>query len=60
MVEFYFRRLGADLNHLADVAVSRLQGELAKDGREPTKMLKNSSFGNKTSVRSPEKAKGKI
>ncbi|XP_023744071.1 chaperone protein ClpD, chloroplastic [Lactuca sativa] len=53
------KKLGADLNHLADVAVSRLQGELAKDGREPTKMLKNSSFGNKTSVRSPEKAKGK-
>lgn len=52
------QKLGADLNHLADVAVSRLQGELAKDGREPTKMLKNSSFG-KTSVRSPEKVKGK-
>ncbi|KAL4584651.1 hypothetical protein LXL04_009257 [Taraxacum kok-saghyz] len=51
------QKLGADLNQLADVAVSRLQGELAKDGREPPKMLKNSSFG-KTSVRSPEKAKG--
>lgn len=55
------QKLGADLNHLADVAVSRLQGELAKDGREPPasrQMLKNSSFG-KTSLRSPEKAKGK-
>ncbi|KZV22620.1 chaperone protein ClpD, chloroplastic [Dorcoceras hygrometricum] len=28
-------RLGANANHLAAVAVSRLQGELAKDGREP-------------------------
>ncbi|KAL6996791.1 hypothetical protein U1Q18_006919 [Sarracenia purpurea var. burkii] len=29
------KRLGADLNHLAAVAVLQLQGELAKDGREP-------------------------
>ncbi|XP_028115408.1 chaperone protein ClpD, chloroplastic-like isoform X2 [Camellia sinensis] len=29
------KRLGANINHLAAVAVSRLQGELAKDGREP-------------------------
>ncbi|KAD4889176.1 hypothetical protein E3N88_21249 [Mikania micrantha] len=42
------QKLGANLNHLADVAVSRLQGELAKDGREPPasrQMLKKSSFG---------------
>ncbi|KAJ7957139.1 chaperone protein ClpD, chloroplastic-like [Quillaja saponaria] len=29
------KRLGANANQLAAVAVSRLQGELAKDGREP-------------------------
>ncbi|XP_073021851.1 chaperone protein ClpD, chloroplastic-like isoform X2 [Primulina eburnea] len=29
------KRLGANANHLAAVAVSRLQGELAKEGREP-------------------------
>ncbi|MFS7944603.1 hypothetical protein Hanom_Chr06g00514191 [Helianthus anomalus] len=37
-----------NLNQLADVAVSRPQGELAKDGREPPasrQMLKKSSFG---------------
>ncbi|XP_076898622.1 chaperone protein ClpD, chloroplastic-like [Bidens hawaiensis] len=54
-------KLGANLNELADVAVSRLQGELAKDGREPPasrQMLKKSSFG-KTSSKSQESAKGK-
>ncbi|KAF6163771.1 hypothetical protein GIB67_012130 [Kingdonia uniflora] len=30
------KRLGVDINHLAAVAVSRLKGELAKDGREPS------------------------
>lgn len=30
------KRLGANLNDLADTAVARLQGELAKDGRVPT------------------------
>lgn len=30
------KRLGANLNDLADTAVSRLQGELAKDGRVPS------------------------
>ncbi|XP_030536618.2 chaperone protein ClpD, chloroplastic isoform X2 [Rhodamnia argentea] len=30
------KRLGANLNDLADAAVSRLQGELAKDGRVPS------------------------
>ncbi|KAK9066336.1 hypothetical protein SSX86_013657 [Deinandra increscens subsp. villosa] len=52
------QKLGANLNQLADVAVSRLQGELAKDGREPPasrQMLKKSSFGKK----SQENAKGK-
>lgn len=44
------------MNELADVAVSRLQGELAKDGREPP-MLKKSSFG-KTSTK--EKVKGNV
>lgn len=29
------KRLGANINNLAAVAVSRLQGELTKDGREP-------------------------
>ncbi|XP_073053849.1 chaperone protein ClpD, chloroplastic-like [Primulina eburnea] len=29
------KRLGANANHLTAVAVSRLQGELAKEGREP-------------------------
>lgn len=50
------KKLGADMNHLADVAVSRLQGELAKDGREPP--ANKSSLG-KTSIRSLEKVKGK-
>ncbi|KAL2533960.1 Chaperone protein ClpD [Abeliophyllum distichum] len=54
------KRLGANVNNLAAVAVSRLQGELAKDGREPPNALKRSrenSFPEKvTRVRSPEKA----
>uniref|UniRef100_A0A2P2MXJ6 Clp R domain-containing protein n=1 Tax=Rhizophora mucronata TaxID=61149 RepID=A0A2P2MXJ6_RHIMU len=29
------KRLGANVDHLATLAMSRLQGELAKDGREP-------------------------
>ncbi|VFQ66819.1 unnamed protein product [Cuscuta campestris] len=33
------KRLGANANHLAAVAVSRLQGELAKDGRDPSASL---------------------
>ncbi|XP_075520386.1 chaperone protein ClpD, chloroplastic isoform X2 [Primulina tabacum] len=37
------KRLGANANHLAAVAVSRLQGELAKEGREPpTSVFKRS------------------
>ncbi|KAH7867371.1 hypothetical protein Vadar_032586 [Vaccinium darrowii] len=35
-------RLGADPDHLAAVAVLRLQGELAKDGREPVAAPKES------------------
>ncbi|XP_058226565.1 chaperone protein ClpD, chloroplastic-like isoform X2 [Rhododendron vialii] len=35
-------RLGADPDHLAAVAVLRLQGELAKDGREPMAAPKKS------------------
>ncbi|KAI3759577.1 hypothetical protein L6452_07485 [Arctium lappa] len=50
------KKLGVDMNQLADVAVSRLQGELAKDGREPP--ANKSSLG-KTSIRSLEKVKGK-
>lgn len=35
-------RLGADPDHLAAAAVLRLQGELAKDGREPMAAPKKS------------------
>ncbi|KAF7851369.1 hypothetical protein BT93_L4042 [Corymbia citriodora subsp. variegata] len=49
------KRLGANLNDLADVAVSRLQGELAKDGRVPSstaasKVVPNKPFHGKTSA----------
>ncbi|XP_024971139.1 chaperone protein ClpD, chloroplastic [Cynara cardunculus var. scolymus] len=50
------KKLGADMNRLADVAISRLQGELAKDGREPPA---SRQMSNKTSMRSLEKVKGK-
>lgn len=51
------------MNHLANVAVSRLQGELAKEGREPAsaafKRSRENVFPEKvTNARSPEKAKG--
>ncbi|MBA0674116.1 hypothetical protein Goari_015728, partial [Gossypium aridum] len=56
-------RLGANINHLAAEAVTRLQGELAKDGREPSlsskKMSEKSSSGNAAVLRSPDKTKGK-
>lgn len=56
-------RLGANVNNLATVAVSRLQGELAKDGRElpaASKKLREKSFPGKVTIdRSSEKAKGK-
>ncbi|XP_059639890.1 chaperone protein ClpD, chloroplastic [Cornus florida] len=55
------KRLGANVNHLAAVAVSRLQGELAKDGRElpaVSKRTREKSFPGKASVvRSSGKAR---
>lgn len=52
-------RLGADANQLAAVAISRLQGELAKDGREP-KRLRDKSFSGKITIdRSAERSRGK-
>ncbi|KAI3977167.1 hypothetical protein MKX01_035897 [Papaver californicum] len=61
------KRLGADINQLGAVAVSRLQGELAKDGREPfktsssSKSLRQKNMSDKTAsvVRSSEKKKEK-
>ncbi|KAF8378097.1 hypothetical protein HHK36_029433 [Tetracentron sinense] len=56
------RRLGVNINHLAAAAVSRLQGELAKDGREPSaasKEMRKSSSGRSAVVRSSEKRKEK-
>ncbi|KAL9156492.1 hypothetical protein ABFS82_09G080500 [Erythranthe guttata] len=58
------KRLGVNVNHLAAVAVSRLQGELAKEGREPAsaafKRSRDTVFPeNLTRARSPEKPKEK-
>lgn len=57
------KSLGADLNQLASVAISRLQGELAKDGREPLvtsqKMHKRPPVGKAAVVRTSEKTKEK-
>ncbi|XVF08555.1 hypothetical protein REPUB_Repub07fG0013300 [Reevesia pubescens] len=54
------KRLGANVNHLAAAALTRLQGELAKDGRELSKkMLGKSLSGNAAVLRSPDKARGK-
>ncbi|KAL7162033.1 hypothetical protein ACSBR2_042496 [Camellia fascicularis] len=51
-------RLGANVNHLATVAVSRLQGEVATDGRElpaAPKRTRDKSFPSKsTAIRSSE------
>ncbi|XP_034679376.1 chaperone protein ClpD, chloroplastic isoform X2 [Vitis riparia] len=47
------KRLGANVNHLAAVAVSRLQGELAKDGSEPSatfKGMQGKSFSGKAAI----------
>ena len=59
----YDFRLGANVNHLAAVAVSRLQGELAKDGSEPAatfKGMQGKSFSGKAAiVKSSGKKKGK-
>ncbi|TYJ20501.1 hypothetical protein E1A91_A09G269500v1 [Gossypium mustelinum] len=56
------KRLGANVNHLATAAVARLQGELAKDGREPPvlskKMPEKSLSRNASGTRSPDKTKG--
>ncbi|KAL1559024.1 chaperone protein ClpD, chloroplastic-like [Salvia divinorum] len=40
------KRLGVNVNHLATVAVSRLQGELAKEGREPASTASKRIQGN--------------
>ncbi|KAI6696048.1 hypothetical protein NL676_023758 [Syzygium grande] len=62
------KRLGANLNDLADAAVSRLQGELAKDGRVPSsasaagasKVMPNKPFSGKASaLKSADKNRGK-
>ncbi|KAG8379623.1 hypothetical protein BUALT_Bualt07G0108000 [Buddleja alternifolia] len=58
------KRLGVNVNHLAAVAVSRLQGELAKEGREPAsaafKRSREKIIPEKiTHARSPEKAREK-
>ncbi|KAI3463509.1 hypothetical protein Pfo_020172 [Paulownia fortunei] len=54
------KRLGVNVNYLAAVAVSRLQGELAKEGREPAtttfKKSRENIFRGKV-ARSPEKAR---
>ncbi|XP_009629143.1 chaperone protein ClpD, chloroplastic isoform X2 [Nicotiana tomentosiformis] len=53
------KRLGVNVNRLAAEAVSRLQGELAKDGREPIsfKRSRDKSFPGKITIdRSAEKA----
>ncbi|KAL5700481.1 hypothetical protein ACHQM5_025918 [Ranunculus cassubicifolius] len=44
------KRLGAKLNHLASVAVSRLQGELIKDGRKPSPSLREDKSSGKSVV----------
>ncbi|XP_022736942.1 chaperone protein ClpD, chloroplastic-like [Durio zibethinus] len=57
------KRLGANVNHLADAAFTRLEGELAKDGREPSmsskKMCEKSLSGNAAVLKSSDKARGK-
>ncbi|WOG99329.1 hypothetical protein DCAR_0518677 [Daucus carota subsp. sativus] len=57
------KRLGVNANDLATVAVSRLQGELAKDGRDPptpSKRMREKSVPGKVTIdRSSEKAKDK-
>ncbi|XP_031277262.1 chaperone protein ClpD, chloroplastic [Pistacia vera] len=57
------KRLGVSVNHLADVAVSRLQGELAKEGREPSLaskgMHEKPPSGKAAGLRTFEKTRGK-
>ncbi|XP_077212359.1 clp ATPase [Tasmannia lanceolata] len=54
-------RLEVNLDHLASIAVFRLQGELAKDGREPSavsgKKSEKSSSGKSSIVKSPDRKK---
>ncbi|XP_051147660.1 chaperone protein ClpD, chloroplastic [Andrographis paniculata] len=56
-----FKRLGVNVNHLVDEAVSRLQGELAKEGRGPSstsfKRSRESLSPEVAHAGSPEKAK---
>ncbi|KAH7856439.1 hypothetical protein Vadar_001468 [Vaccinium darrowii] len=57
------KRLGANINDLAAVAITRLQGELAKDGRGPSAAAKRGreklSTSKGTIIRSPMKTKDK-
>ncbi|XP_071722492.1 chaperone protein ClpD, chloroplastic-like, partial [Rutidosis leptorrhynchoides] len=57
------KRLGANINHLTASAVSRLQGELAKDGRVPSVSPKGISqkslTGSADLAKSPERTRGK-
>uniref|UniRef100_A0A1D1YXZ2 Chaperone protein ClpD2, chloroplastic n=1 Tax=Anthurium amnicola TaxID=1678845 RepID=A0A1D1YXZ2_9ARAE len=57
------KSLGADLNLLASAALSRLQGELAKDGREPSsppqKLREKFPAGKSTVARTSGKTKEK-
>ncbi|CAA7404962.1 unnamed protein product [Spirodela intermedia] len=59
------KSLGADINNLASVALSRLQGELAKEGRDPSAAappprLRERSPSNKSAAsRTPERTKEK-
>ncbi|KAK4784292.1 hypothetical protein SAY86_018660 [Trapa natans] len=48
------KRLGQNVNHLADVAVTRLQGELAKDGRDPLPSKGGKSFSSKSAEKARE------
>ncbi|XP_068665263.1 chaperone protein ClpD, chloroplastic-like [Aristolochia californica] len=56
-------RLGANMDHLASIAVSRLHGELAKDGRElpaaDDKTRDKSLLGKAASAKSVDKTKEK-
>ncbi|GAV73406.1 LOW QUALITY PROTEIN: AAA domain-containing protein/Clp_N domain-containing protein/AAA_2 domain-containing protein/Frigida domain-containing protein/ClpB_D2-small domain-containing protein [Cephalotus follicularis] len=49
--ERVLKRLGADVNYLASAALTRLQGELAKDGREPLP-------GKAALLKSPQRTQG--
>lgn len=56
-------RLGVNVNNLATAAVSRLQGELAKEGREPAstafKRSRDNIFPEKVAhAKSPERKTG--